>query len=414
MDDSTNSVPVGLAPAADHPIMVLLIDDQPMVGEAVRRMLEAEPDIDLHYCALPQDALEQARQIQPTVILQDLVMPGTDGLELLRQFRQDGSTSSTPIIVLSTKEEASIKGQAFALGANDYLVKLPDKIELIARIRYHSAAYLNRLQRDEAYRALRESQQQLLESNTALVRVNSSLEAVAARLVTTNAELERALAARDQAAAEVLREKALLEERVAERTRDLEEAQVEILERLASLAEFRDDATGEHTKRVTELATALAEELGMEEAELHRLRMAAGIHDVGKVAVPDEVLLKPGKLTPDEFEVIKTHTTIGARILAGGRSPIVQLAEQIARSHHERWDGKGYPDGLAGEGIPLPARIVAVADVFDALTHVRPYKVAWSVQDAAEEIARQSGTQFDPQVVAAFLRLYRIQVPKAA
>lgn len=157
-------------------MMVLLVDDQPIIGEAIRRLLSAELDIGLHYCAEPLRAIEEANRTKPTVILQDLVMPDIDGIELVRRYRANPETSETPIIVLSTREDAQVKGDAFAAGANDYLVKLPNKIELIARLRYHSRAYLNQLQRDEAYRALRESQQQLLETNTALLALNRELE----------------------------------------------------------------------------------------------------------------------------------------------------------------------------------------------------------------------------------------------
>ena len=161
---------------AEYHVMVLLVDDQAMVCEAVRRALANQTDIDFHYCADAREALTIANQIKPTVILQDLVMPGVDGLTLVKQFRANPATKDTPIIVLSTNENPQVKGQAFALGANDYLVKLPDKIELVARIRYHSKAYLNLLQRDAAYRALRESQQQLIESNAALISLNQKLE----------------------------------------------------------------------------------------------------------------------------------------------------------------------------------------------------------------------------------------------
>src|SRR5471032_562161 len=163
-------------PPNNYAVMVLLVDDQAMVGEAIRRMLANQPNIDFHYCANPAEALKIAGQIKPTVILQDLVMPGVDGLTLVRQYRANPITQDIPIIVLSTKEDPVIKGEAFAAGANDYLVKLPDKIELIARIRHHSKAYLNQVQRDAAYRALRESQQQLVDSNTALISLNQKLE----------------------------------------------------------------------------------------------------------------------------------------------------------------------------------------------------------------------------------------------
>ena len=165
-----NDIP---APPEQYSCMVLLVDDQAMIGEAIRRALLGEPDIEFHYCGNPNRALEIARKVKPTVILQDLVMPDIDGLTLVRQYRNDPDTKDTPIIVLSTKEEATVKSNAFALGANDYLVKLPDNIELIARIRYHSKAYLNLVQRDEAYHALRESQQELLEKNLELARLTN-------------------------------------------------------------------------------------------------------------------------------------------------------------------------------------------------------------------------------------------------
>src|ERR1044072_3785371 len=170
------SAPARPAVPAQYHAMVLLVDDQAMVCEAVRRALAGQSDIDFHYCPDAREAIPIANQIKPTVILQDLVMPGLDGLTLVKQFRANPATRDTPIIVLSTNENPQVKGQAFALGANDYLVKLPDRIELIARIRYHSRAYLNQLQRDAAYRALRESQQQLIENNSELVALNQKLE----------------------------------------------------------------------------------------------------------------------------------------------------------------------------------------------------------------------------------------------
>src|SRR3984957_5468399 len=160
----------------DFSTMVLLVDDQAIVAQAVRRLLAALPDIDLHYCSDPLAAVQEANRIRPSVIFQDLVMPSIDGLDLVRLFRANPGTAETPIIVLSSEDDSEVKSQAFAVGANDYLVKLPDKIELVARIRYHSKAYMNRVQRDEAFRALRESQQQLLATNTSLISLNQSLE----------------------------------------------------------------------------------------------------------------------------------------------------------------------------------------------------------------------------------------------
>jgi HD-GYP domain-containing protein (c-di-GMP phosphodiesterase class II) len=185
----------------------------------------------------------------------------------------------------------------------------------------------------------------------------------------------------------------------------VEDAQLQVIQRLALAAEYRDDATGQHTRRVGELSARIGEALGMPDDELALLRQAAPLHDVGKIAIPDSILLKPGGLTSDEFEQMKAHTTVGAAMLSGRGLALLEMAETIALTHHERWDGCGYPAGLSGSDIPRVGRIVAIADVFDALTHARPYKEAWSVGDAMTEIIRQSGRQFDPEVVDAFLRV---------
>jgi PAS domain S-box-containing protein/putative nucleotidyltransferase with HDIG domain len=203
----------------------------------------------------------------------------------------------------------------------------------------------------------------------------------------------------------------LLEAEVAERTRELEDARAKTLRRLALAAEYRDDDTFEHTERVGAAAAAIAAQMGLDEGQIEILRQAAPLHDVGKIGIPDSVLLKPGKLTPAEFDVIKSHTTLGARLLTGSGSPVLQMGTVIAESHHERWDGSGYPHGLAGEQIPLVGRIVAVADVFDALTHERPYKTAWSVDRAIEELKSGAGRQFDPRVVSAFLETRSGEIP---
>ena len=186
------------------------------------------------------------------------------------------------------------------------------------------------------------------------------------------------------------------------RRRDVDAAALETLHRLAMAAEYRDDNTREHTERVGELAARLARHLGHDDRTVWLVRHAAPLHDLGKIAIPDNVLLKPGRLTTEEFEVVKTHAVLGARVLAGSESDLLGTAERVARSHHERWDGSGYPDGLAADAIPLEGRLVHVADVFDVLMHERPYKESWTVEAAAEEIRRGAGTQFDPEVVGAF------------
>lgn len=199
--------------------------------------------------------------------------------------------------------------------------------------------------------------------------------------------------------------KQLLEQRVQERTLELSQSKLEILERLARAAEFRDDQTGQHTQRVARMAASLAQAMGLPEEQVTLIQQAAPLHDVGKIAISDRILLKPGPLTQEEFETMKMHASIGAALLCNGRSEGVRMAERIAGTHHERFDGRGYPCQLVGEEIPLEGRILSVVDVFDALTHERPYKKAWSIAEALAEIARQSGQQFDPRVVEAFLTL---------
>jgi putative nucleotidyltransferase with HDIG domain len=187
-----------------------------------------------------------------------------------------------------------------------------------------------------------------------------------------------------------------------QRAAELEEARLDGLSRMARAGEYRDDNTWEHTQRVALLAARMGGRLGLERRTVELVRRTAPLHDIGKIAIPDAILLKPGKLSGEEFEVVKTHTVLGARVLSDGASDLIRIAEQIVRSHHERWDGTGYPDGKRGEDIPVVARLVQVADVFDILTHERPHKEAWSLEEAAAEIRRGAGTQFDPSVVRAF------------
>lgn len=195
----------------------------------------------------------------------------------------------------------------------------------------------------------------------------------------------------------------ILEERVRESTNDLEVAYMEMLVRLAAAAEYRDDATGQHTRRVALISGILARDLGLPPVQVELIRWAAPLHDVGKIAIPDQILLKPGKLTPVEFEVMRTHATLGARILSGGKSALLKMAEEIALTHHERWDGTGYPRRLKGKAIPISGRIVAVADALDALISTRPYREARSVEEALHVIKDGAGTQFDPTVAITLL-----------
>jgi putative two-component system response regulator len=275
-------------------------------------------------------------------------MPHMDGLEVMDQLNEFAQASYLPILILSGDLTPEARRDALSRGAKDFVNKPFQPDELLLRIRT------------------------LLETRLLYVQIHSQNQ--------------------------------LLEAKVRERTRELVEAQIEIIERLAIAAEFRDDNTGQHTQRVGQMSALLARRLGLPDSQVSLIARAAPLHDVGKIGVPDTILMKMGKLTPAEFEVVKQHTVIGARILSGGKFALLKLAEEIALSHHERWDGDGYA-GMRGADVPLAGRIVAVADVFDALTQQRPYKPAWPVAEAIAEIDRQRARQFDPAVVDAFLRV---------
>ncbi len=209
--------------------------------------------------------------------------------------------------------------------------------------------------------------------------------------------------------AHLARYSAQLEDEVQQRTAALASSQLEVVMRLARAAELRDDDTGEHIDRMSEMCGEVARELGFSDADSELLRYASALHDIGKIGVPDNILLKPGRLTAEEFDVMRMHVVAGAELLTGSDSPVLQLAEVVARTHHEKWDGSGYPAKLSGDDIPLPGRIAAVCDVFDALTHERPYKHAWSIEDACAEIIRCRGGHFDPQIADAFLAVVQRQ-----
>jgi len=328
---------------------LIVADEIANIG-VLQQMLEQWGCVNVVSTADPREALSPYAGYQLDIVLLDVMMPYLDGFTVMEQLRRVSPAASyLPILVLTADTSTPIKRRALAAGASDFLTKPFDAVELSLRI-------------------------------TTLLQTRF---------------LQVELAEQNR----------LLETTVQQRTEDLAQAEIDATECLALAAEFRDDATGHHTQRVGQTAALLADHLGLDAARVTLIRRAAPLHDVGKIGVPDAVLLKPGKLTDEEFEVMRRHAEIGARILGRHRSPLLQLAAQIALTHHERWNGAGYPHQLAGDAISLEGRIVALADVFDALTHARPYKPAWPAGHALAEIKRQSGRQFDPALVAVFLEL---------
>jgi putative two-component system response regulator len=327
---------------------ILIVDDEPGNVEILRRTLTRAGFCRVESTTDSREAAPLYVQHRPDLILLDLHMPHLDGLEVLDKLNEIAEASYLPILILSADLTPEARREALSRGAKDFVNKPFQQDELLLRIKT------------------------LLETRLLYLQIQSQNQ--------------------------------LLEAKVRERTRELVDAQIEIVERLAAAAEFRDDNTGQHTQRVGQMSSLLARQLGLPDGQVSLIARAAPLHDVGKIGVPDTILLKMGRLSPAEFEVVKQHTVIGARILSGGKFPLMRLAEEIALYHHERWDGEGYA-GLRGTDIPLPGRIVAVADVFDALTHQRPYKPAWPVAEAIAEIDRQRGRQFDPGLVDAFMRV---------
>ncbi len=329
---------------------IAIVDDESANVELLVRILELDGYTNIWAFTDPVEFLDACRVMPPDLVLLDLRMPEITGFEVLEQLRQAiDDFDYRPAMVITSDDDRETKQKALSSGARDFLAKPVSPVEV--RLRVGNLLHTRFLQLELQKHAER------------------------------------------------------LEDRVRARTAQLEEARIEILERLALAAEYRDDATGEHTRRVGNQSAKLAEALGLSPDEVEDIRRAAPLHDVGKIAMPDSILLKAGPLTEDEMETVREHPGVGARILSGSRVPMLLVAEEIAMSHHECWDGGGYPDGLKGEEIPLSARIVTIVDVFDSLTHVRPYKRAWTEDEALDEIERLTGTKFDPRVAEAFLRM---------
>lgn len=333
---------------------ILIVDDQNDNIQLLTHILEQQGYSQIMGLYQSTQTVRLVRDWNPDIVLLDLMMPVMDGYDVLAQLQgQLPADAFLPVLILTADHSPSAREKALTLGAHDFVSRPFEVFDITLRVRNLLHARFLHLE---------------LQSR------NDNLESL-----------------------------------VRERTKKLEdyewelkEAQLEVIERLGRCGEYRDEDTGLHTYRVARHCRHLAQQMNMSADEVEVIRRAAPLHDVGKIGISDTILLKPGRLTEEEFRIMQTHTEIGARLLAGGNSELVTVAERIALSHHERWDGTGYPNKLAGRQIPIEARILAVADVFDALTHERPYKDAWPVDRAEEEIIRQRERQFDPEVVEAF------------
>ncbi len=374
---------VKAAPDSGVSARILLVDDEPLNIKAVRKYLGAAGYTDCQSTCNAGDVVPMMIRSGPDLVLLDIVMPGFNGLDVLSAIRSDKELSHIPVVMLTAVDDRDIKCKALELGATDFLAKPVDPSELVSRVR-------------------------------------NVLEAKAHH--------------------DHLRSHALeLERLVRQRTSQLEDSHQHIIHCLARAAEFRDDETGRHVLRVGRYAAIIARQLGWDDKATDVIQQAAQLHDVGKIGIPDAILKKPDKLTPDErrtiekhcgfgkrvfdsltdtdWKTFRHHAEIGNRILAGCDSPVLNMAAEIALTHHERWDGSGYPIGLAGEDIPLSGRITAVADVFDALSTSRPYKPAFPLKKCFEVLEEGRGSLFDSQVLDAFIaaraQIVQIQISYA-
>ncbi len=345
---------------------ILFVDDEAKVLNGYRRILQSESeDWELHFFERAEDLLEHLRSHPADAVVTDVKMPGMDGLELLAVLKAP-EWLNIPVIVVTGLREQGLKRRALDLGAFDLLEKPVNPEDLVARIRN-------------------------------VIRIRHYQE-------------------------ELQRQNEILETRVQERTRDIEKSHQEVVLHLARAAEYRDEDTGIHVLRVSHYTRPVCRNLGMSDEACQTIFITSALHDLGKIGIPDRVLLKAGRLNEEEWRIVKQHCSIGAGILRqdhsvfrmlnnkdepgssgqGMRNPFLQTAATIALYHHERWDGGGYPFGLVGEEIPLEARIVALVDVFDALSTNRPYRAALSEKEALAMIRSGVGTHFDPQVYSAF------------
>ena len=330
-----------------HDAKILIVDDNPSNVLLLEAVLEEEDYGNIFSTTDPFQVLPMCRERSFDLILLDIRMPGMSGIEILQQLPAIIGGEYLPVIVLTAQTDPETRQQALAAGAKDFITKPFEDWEVLLRI------------------------QNTLETRMYYTR-----------------QVDRA---------------DLLEVEVAIRTEEIRQTQLEVIQRLGSAGEFRDNETGAHVKRMSHVCSLLSEKLGHEKNFSEVLLYASTMHDIGKIGIPDAILLKPGKLNSEEWQIMKQHPQIGAQIIGNHSSKLLTLAREIALYHHEKWDGTGYPHEIAGEEIPIVARIAAISDVFDALISVRPYKQAWSVEDAIALLQEESGKHFEPILVKLFI-----------
>lgn len=372
-------------------IETLVVEDSAIQATILKRTLVQKG----YAVTLAKDGAEGLaimRERKPMLIISDINMPVMNGYQMCHEIKHDEMLRDIPIILLTSLSDPEDIIRGLECGADNFITKPYDDQYLLTRIEYLLANFqLRKIEKMqlgiEIYfagknRLITSDRHQILDL---LISTYENAVQQNRELIKTQLELK------------TLNEQ--LEEKVKQRTKELCDTQLEAIRRLGIASELHDDATGLHIIRMSRFCAQLGRAAGMNEAECELLLNASLMHDVGKIGIPDRILLKPGKLEANEWEIMKTHAVIGAKILSGSQSEVMKMAETIALTHHEKWDGSGYPNGLKGEDIPLVGRICGLCDAFDALISDRPYKKAWSVEEAMAEIESQSGKNFDPHLV---------------
>jgi putative two-component system response regulator len=337
---------------------IFIVDDTPSNIDVLMETLSSQYEVSVALDG--ESALEDIPATRPDLILLDIMMPGMDGYSVCRRLKDDPKTQEIPIIFITAKQESQDETKGFSAGAVDYITKPFSPSVVQARVKTHL---------------------QLVEARNVLANQNQILE---------------------QKVQERTQQLANKNDQLGQANEELDRTRLQIIQRLGRAAEYKDNETGLHVIRMSHYSRILALAVGLSEERANIILQAAPMHDIGKIGTPDRILLKPGALDEEEWNIMKRHPGIGAGIIGKHDSELLKVARMVALTHHEKWDGSGYPKGLVGEEIPLEARIVAIGDVFDALTTARPYKKAWSIERTVEVMQKDSGTHFDPNLIPLF------------